>query len=628
LVYSLILRLVMDLGGHSVQILRLPAVIFGVGAVLAVYVLGTTVAGRPTGLVAALLTAISSYAVGYSQEVRFYSFFLLAGALALHSLALLVRDGPSARRIAWFAGANLLCLAAQLLGIVVLGAEIVSLVLLTAAPGRAGRRALGLCAVAILGLALLSIHQVRLWGFQLVARYSHAAVTYTQPHGLHVTNLVKIGWTFFVFTFGERVYPLWLWLTGPGAILIAVIAGHGLWSLRHNRLAIGVLLPQLILGPVVLYLVFDAITAAGLQGASPRYLMPLLAPFLVVIAAGVTAWRARWAVILSLALVLALNVGTLAAYWDNIWTYNGYMPDWPRVAALVSRYATPGTLLLLDGRSVDPAAYYLSGIERDRHLRVAALAPASVASVGAAPRIIAIADTDRAPDQATMNVALDALQTHYTAVDGFVRFPLFAYVLDRGHTAPGGDTDPSSGWRPVPLPVELLGLPLADLALPITIDVPSGVPAAVSRGAFGPSPAPQLSTRTLTLPVGGANKNVLLATSLEDDAGVHDGDPVASLTLAGKTGSQTIILRKGIEVDDWQRVGSDAPPPGASYSRGYSWTKLVSLVGQRAYPEAYHQFRAGIAVTVLPLSGGPFTTATVHYLAATGTLHIWAALVR
>lgn len=67
--------------GTSDGVLRLPAVLFGVGAVALAYLLGRSLFGEAQGIAAAFLLAIMPMNISYSQEVRFYSmatFFVLA----------------------------------------------------------------------------------------------------------------------------------------------------------------------------------------------------------------------------------------------------------------------------------------------------------------------------------------------------------------------------------------------------------------------------------------------------------------------------------------------------------------------------------------------------------------------
>lgn len=621
--YSVVLRLFLT-ANNSVFVMRLPAALFGIAACVGIYMLGSVLVDRRTGLVAAALGATSAFAIGYSQEVRFYSLFLLGGALAAHSVALLVRHGPSRRRLAWLAAANLLCLAGHTLGALFILIEALCIIVLTAPPGRLRRRLMLTAATTLAAAAVLAIRQVREWGFRLVTHLSNANASYTQVRGIHLSNAVKVAWTYYELVFGERTYPLWWWLTVPGSLVVAALAVRSILALRRDRIAMVMVLVPLILAPLLMYFVLDAITSTSLQGAAPRYLIPLLAPFLIAIAAGITSWRSRGAVALSLLLMLAVNGAALAAYWRDTWTYNGYAPDWPRVAALVTRSAIPGTVVLIDGRTVDPAGYYWDAVLERRRLPELNLEAAPRPRIPPAGRYIVVVDTDRPNNQSVINRTLGTIQATHTATDGFVRYSLFVYVFDRtaAQTAP---VLPGA-WTPLAVPVDMYDIPLGDLALPISIRG-AGSPTLVSRGATALSAAPGDTRRSVPIPGGREVRTMTLATCLLDDTEIPDGAAVATLRLDRPGGSATILLRKGIQVDDWERAGG-TPPAGAAYTRGYSWLKLVSLVGQRAYPGAYRQFTAGIAVTTLTLPSAHYTRATLTYLASKGTLYVWAAAVR
>src|SRR5262249_44937717 len=82
--YYLILRFWMRFG-HSEAWLRLPAVFFGIGAILFLYLVALRLADRRTALLSCLLMAIAGNEVNHSQEVRMYTLaaFLLLGAVYL-----------------------------------------------------------------------------------------------------------------------------------------------------------------------------------------------------------------------------------------------------------------------------------------------------------------------------------------------------------------------------------------------------------------------------------------------------------------------------------------------------------------------------------------------------------------
>lgn len=80
--YYLYLKFFMTIFGQSDIILRLTSVFAGVLSVIAMYFVGLE-NDKKTGLLCAGFTAISSFAIYYSQEVRMYSVLFLFSAMAL-----------------------------------------------------------------------------------------------------------------------------------------------------------------------------------------------------------------------------------------------------------------------------------------------------------------------------------------------------------------------------------------------------------------------------------------------------------------------------------------------------------------------------------------------------------------
>ena len=82
-----------QLFGLAPAALRMLSVTFGVLAVPVAYVVGTWLAGRRGGLVAALLLAINPFHVYYSQEIRMYGLMVLWSLLAIGFAARALRIG-------------------------------------------------------------------------------------------------------------------------------------------------------------------------------------------------------------------------------------------------------------------------------------------------------------------------------------------------------------------------------------------------------------------------------------------------------------------------------------------------------------------------------------------------------
>jgi len=84
--------------GDSEFIVRFPAAIFGILSIIVIYYLAKELLGNVEGLISALLLAVSSMAIWYSQEARVYSLFLL---LSLISFLFLYRASRIGNNLYW-----------------------------------------------------------------------------------------------------------------------------------------------------------------------------------------------------------------------------------------------------------------------------------------------------------------------------------------------------------------------------------------------------------------------------------------------------------------------------------------------------------------------------------------------
>jgi uncharacterized membrane protein len=104
--------------------LRGLAAVFGLGSVFVIYRLGHRVAGKPEGLIAALLLTLSPLFINHAQEVRYYTlstFLSLGGTLALtHAL-----ERPTRASICWWAVARILAIYTTPLCLILLLPDVV-----------------------------------------------------------------------------------------------------------------------------------------------------------------------------------------------------------------------------------------------------------------------------------------------------------------------------------------------------------------------------------------------------------------------------------------------------------------------------------------------------------------------
>ncbi|MCX5770705.1 MAG: glycosyltransferase family 39 protein [Candidatus Hydrogenedentes bacterium] len=81
------------LTGGSVIVLRVLSVVFGMMTVVITYATARRIFGPPAALVAAGCAAVAIQQVYYSQEIRMYALYGMAGALAMYALLRVLQDG-------------------------------------------------------------------------------------------------------------------------------------------------------------------------------------------------------------------------------------------------------------------------------------------------------------------------------------------------------------------------------------------------------------------------------------------------------------------------------------------------------------------------------------------------------
>jgi uncharacterized membrane protein len=136
--YFLITHTFLFLGDNDF-LLRFPALAFGLLGLAATYTLGARLFGEVEGIIGALLLAVASFHVRYSQDARFYTLLVL---LSLLSAYFLYRGLYSGKR-KWFVGfvlCSVLNLYNHLFAFLVLAAEVVFVVGLWAAEALARLR--------------------------------------------------------------------------------------------------------------------------------------------------------------------------------------------------------------------------------------------------------------------------------------------------------------------------------------------------------------------------------------------------------------------------------------------------------------------------------------------------------
>lgn len=89
--YFYILKYLFMVFGYTTLVLRLFSAVLGIFAVWSIYLLGRELSGKKAGLYAALLLAVNSYHIYYSQEARPYAFLVLFTILSFYRLLIFLR---------------------------------------------------------------------------------------------------------------------------------------------------------------------------------------------------------------------------------------------------------------------------------------------------------------------------------------------------------------------------------------------------------------------------------------------------------------------------------------------------------------------------------------------------------
>ncbi|MFN2130773.1 MAG: glycosyltransferase family 39 protein [Anaerolineae bacterium] len=362
--HTLLLHAWIRFCGDSELSVRLFSAWWGVLCIPLLYALARRVS-PPTGLLAALLLAISPFAVWYAQEARGYT---LALALSLAAVEVGLRLLDPRSRASWVHYGAYVGLATGalyshfytgfvLLGlnVVLIGDGILALHRRSRAWGRLARWTLAqLAVIALLGpwvpFVLRQIAEN--------ATYWHGAVGWQQI----------LGQTLAAFAVGETLSGGWAVaaavLVGAFALLGTVVLA---WR-REDRLFLALLWSWML---VPAFFVI-AINLAHPK-FSPRYLLNALPPYLVLAAVGTrslwtfarrhlsTAWggSAVALLLLSSSVLGGATARSLAGYYLD---QDLYRPDFRAVADYISTHASPDDLIVLVGGHSYPAfAYYYRG---------------------------------------------------------------------------------------------------------------------------------------------------------------------------------------------------------------------------------------------------------------------------
>ncbi len=576
--YFVILR-AWSLGSVGEFWTRTLSVFFAVLAIAVLFVMVKRQWGAKPALIACALLATSPFLENYSQQVRYYTLFLLAACLSYWAFFAYLAD-PSKRNTLYWGIATLFLISTHAMSILLILSQAVTLFFLSTRFSQ--RQKIAALAITLVLGAVLLISPIKALAFNALAYYTDATATFSESRGLSLAQVSKIPLTLFFFTLGEAVYPLDLKLVVPAILFFGITLVLGLRQMRRQPRILLFLAVSAVVSLVMLYLLFDALIPSTFGGAAPRYIIFLLPLFYLIIAAGTQQHRMQWLV----APLLLLNLGSLGSYWYGDWSYADDLVNWRAVTQWVGGYVTPGTLVLADGRSNDIANYYFpAGWNRQATFEFES--PGSLRKLDQFSRVIFLSSDfhlDRREFASSLLEHLDA-SCGKTAV--WSKYPLFIYVFDRSRT-PMNTVQVDAASGNVEIPVEIYWLEFQDLALPLHLSFRDRL--ITSLGAFRLPAFDNQSSRKFSLAESKPAGKIVLFSNLTDADKLAPGTPIANLRVYSEAGKiQSIPLRAGYETAAWNQ----SCLPGGCI-QAFTWRKRLALLGSERYPGSWEEFDASM----------------------------------
>jgi uncharacterized membrane protein len=615
--YSVLMHFWMQFGSSEFW-LRLPAAIFGVATVAVLFRLGEQLGEWRTGVVAALLAATSPFDIYHSQEVRFYSLFILMAAAFMWATVNFVNANEQTKRRSW--------VYLILTGVGLFFSHFIGPVALYVQGGcalyaRAGKRTsrwllIALAGAPLVGCVLLLTPPVRHQLWRVYQSIGNAPSSFEPTAtAISIVNLAKAAFAGFIFLFGYHVYPLRFLLIVPGLLLAGVLLIAGTRRLWIQKT--WTILPFAYLAALVaIYVVLDATGGRLANGISPRHVAFIWPMFLMLVALGITAFKKPVWLVLAAAMLL-LNVASVRAGWQRDWTY-GPSVDYRSGAVQASHWITNDTLVIHDGRSQPPIEYYFPKAASRLSFFNINDDPDSLMRVSNG-RVVFVTDDWESDRRRDADRLLAKLSDRYAIVDSYVDYPFMQFLLEQKPKESLTGFGLQKGTRQLAQPLSNYGIEFQDLHLPISTTV-AGERLSV-LGAYG---LPDLEgQRELNLPLSETleAKRVILLANVTGAAALSPGQTVAGVLVEDKSGKTTTMpLRMNQELTSWDRRCEST----ALCQTIWQWHKRLTLSWHSGYPEALRDFAAGIHAVTLNLDGkAQVKKLTIRYSAGSGTLYLW-----
>lgn len=579
-------------------------------------------AWRPISVAVAAsgLLAISPVAVEYSQQIRFYSFFLFAATLFFWLYALYTKDTPIKHpaRVLWLGLCALLVLSAQMLGVLV-----IAVIGLHCLATRRPKLFYALAVVCIGGFLFVSVLAIISPGLLQVpysaasrifdgnANFEGRTFNYTGPRGWSPVIGVKLLFLGYHTVLGQYTYPLDLLIVLPAVVAAFLTALVGLWQLyKHDRPLLYFVLLCFAFA-ISVYVILDPLLPAQVTASANVRLVIWIVPIVLwLVAEGLNALRWRSLQIVAFVVVVGAQFYGLFNMVNAAWE----KPDYVAAVRVLKPYATQSdTVILADGRSYEFISFNLrqpSNLESVWQYIGQADWLERLRERGV-QRLVLVSNDFKEENRCQFSILLSQLSA-LRLEQTFADYPFFIYVFDL-----------MSPQTEVFTPVSAYHMRYQDIRLPQTVSLTDYQGQMVGFYAL-PNCQGQ---KTWQVAVEQQDiKQVLIFSNIIASSSLQIGTEVAKLTLVVPEGEPIEIrLRYGQHTHSWDAV-SDAC---SACESALEWRKRAALVGSSAYEGAYRDFTARVWATFVNLrEHTQVERLEIEVLHNAVTFNVWAVVLR
>ena len=347
--YYLILHYWMMAFGDSEFSLRFMSVLFGLASILAVYALGKLLFNKNTGIIAALILAVSLFDVKYSQEARGYTLLTFLTITSFYSLVKLTSKKSLIHSVIYLISSTLI-LYTHFYAIFIIAAQNIFCLTLFVMHRKAGE-------ITFRKWILLQV-VIFIAFIPGLIKLLYLKATVEQSFWISKPTINII--TKYLDRYTGLTYLLIIFAVFA---LISIISftklniSKGLrskfWSLENYNPELGIsigsriyLLMLWFLFPIAIPVIYSIVSTPMF---TVRYAIIAVASSYILVSYGISGFKSKWAVFAAGLIILALSMPTLQGYYSRIGK-----PDWRGVMAEIEKNAAYGELLV-----IQPAMGYL-----------------------------------------------------------------------------------------------------------------------------------------------------------------------------------------------------------------------------------------------------------------------------